>query len=194
MPKGNLENLASERAVLAGMCQYGLDIYLEIDFVDVDHFNDSMNQILFRCLKEVINKNSRVDLTSILASANDLGVSEQINSKQEIGFIRSLFNFPIHKENVSTHAAKITKLKLARDLKKTLSACAKDMDSVKGEEDLMDIVSKVEEPILDATTDIYQSSGKKTEMIGDGVDEYIEYLVITGPRALRDTQNQRNQK
>ena len=176
MANNGLENLASERAVLAGLCQYGLDVYLDIDFVDVDHFNDSMNQILFRCVKDVINKNSKVDLTSILASANDIGVSDQVNTKDEIGFIRSLFNFPIHKENVGTHAAKITKLKLARDLKKTLSTCAKEMNAVNGDEDVMDIVAKVEEPILDATTDIYQSSGKKTEMIGDGVDEYINYL------------------
>lgn len=177
MSKPNLENLASERAVLAGLCQYGLDVYLEIDFVDVDHFNDSMNQILFKCVKNIINQNSKVDLTSILSSASDMGVAEQINTKDEIGFIRSLFNFPIHKDNVLVHAAKITKLKLARDLKQTLKACAKDIDSISGEEDIMDIVSKIEEPILDATADIYQSSNKKTETIGKDLDEYIEYLV-----------------
>ena len=38
--KNNLEDLASERAVLAALCQYGLDCYLEIDFVDADHFTD----------------------------------------------------------------------------------------------------------------------------------------------------------
>jgi replicative DNA helicase len=177
MSKSNLENLASERAVLAGLCQYGLDAYLEIDFVDVDHFNDSMNQVLFKCVKSIINQNSKVDLTSILSSASDMGVAEQINTKDEIGFIRSLFNFPIHKDNVLVHAAKITKLKLARDLKQTLQACAKDIDSISGEEDIMDIVSKIEEPILDATADIYQSSNKKTETIGKDLDDYIEYLV-----------------
>ena len=176
MTANNLENLASERAVLAGLCQHGLDAYLDIDFVDVDHFNDNMNQVLFTCVKNIINQNNKVDLTSILSAANDLGISEQINNKQEIGFIRSLFNFPIHKENISTHAAKITKLKLARDLKQTLRACAKDIDNINGDEDVMDIVSKIEEPILDATTDIYQSSNKRTEFIGDGLEEYVDHL------------------
>ncbi len=171
-----LENLASERAVLAGLCQYGLDSYLEIDFVDVDHFNDDTNQMLFKCIKSIIDKNSKVDLTSILSSASDLGVSDNINNKDEIGFIRSLFNFPIHQENVPVHAAKITKLKLARDLKQTLKACSKDIEATTGEEDLMDIVSKIEEPILDATSDIYQSSKNKTETLGDGIDEYVTYL------------------
>jgi replicative DNA helicase len=176
MKKVNLENLASERAVLAGLCQYGLDAYLEIDFVDSDHFNNSTNQMLFKCISAIVNQNNKVDLTSILSVSNDLGISENINNKDEIAFIRSLFNFPIHKENIPVHAAKITKLKLARDLKKTLQTCSQSIDSISGEEDIMDIVSKIEEPILDATTDIYQSSNKKTEMIGKDLDEYIDYL------------------
>lgn len=174
--KNKLENLASERAVLAGICQYGLDVYLDIDFISVDHFNDSMNQVLFKCVSEIINKNNKVDLTSILSIANDLGVYDQINNKEEIGFIRSLFNFPIHKDNVLSHAAKIAKLKLARDLKKTLKLCDKEMDVVTGEEDVMDIISKIEEPILNATSEIYQSSNNKTEIIGEDVDQYVNYL------------------
>ena len=82
----------------------------------------------------------------------------------------------IHKENAKSHAVKIAKLKLARDLKKTLSACQKDLDATNGDEDVMDLISKVEAPILDATADIYQSSNKKTEIIGEDIDDYIEFL------------------
>ena len=35
--KTGLEDLAAERAVLAGLCQYGLDTLLDVDFLDVDH-------------------------------------------------------------------------------------------------------------------------------------------------------------
>lgn len=174
--KTKLENLASERAILAGICQYGLDVYLDMDFITCDHFNDSMNQVLFKCVSEIINKNNKVDLTSILSVANDLGVYDQIHNKEEIGFIRSLFNFPIHKDNVLSHAAKIAKLKLARDLKKTLKICDKELDEITGEEDTMDIVSKIEEPILNATGEVYQSSNNKTEIIGNDIDEYVTYL------------------
>jgi len=174
--KNNLEDLASERAVLAALCQYGLDCYLEIDFVDADHFTDDMNQLLFHCIHKSVSENSKVELASILSAANSLGVHESINNKQEISFIRSLFNFPIHKENAKSHAVKIAKLKLARDLKKTLKACQKDLDSTNGDEDVMDLISKVEAPILDATADIYQSSNKKTEIIGEDIDDYIEFL------------------
>lgn len=174
--KNNLEDLASERAVLAALCQYGLDCYLEIDFVDADHFTDDMNQLLFHCIYKSVSENAKVELASILSAANSLGVHESINNKQEISFIRSLFNFPIHKENAKSHAVKIAKLKLARDLKKTLSACQKDLDATNGDEDVMDLISKVEAPILDATADIYQSSNKKTEIIGEDIDDYIDFL------------------
>ena len=174
--KNNLEDLASERAVLAALCQYGLDCYLEIDFVDADHFTDDMNQLLFHCIYKSVSENAKVELASILSAANSLGVHESINNKQEISFIRSLFNFPIHKENAKSHAVKIAKLKLARDLKKTLKACQKDLDATNGDEDVMDLISKVEAPILDATADIYQSSNKKTEIIGEDIDDYIEFL------------------
>ena len=82
--KNNLQDLASERAVLAALCQYGLDCYLEIDFVDADHFTDDMNQLLFHCVHKSVSENSKVELASILSAANSLGVHESLNNKQEI--------------------------------------------------------------------------------------------------------------
>ena len=172
-----LKDLAAERAVLSALCQYGLDCYLEIDFITADHFTDEMNQVLFHCVYKSISQNSKVELSSILSASNDLGVHDLLNTKEEISFIRSLFNFPIHRENATTHAAKIAKLKLARDLKQTLQACQRDLDSVTGDEDIIDVISKVEEPILDATSDIYKGSNKQTELIGTDLDDYVQYLI-----------------
>ena len=176
MKRKVLEDLAAERAVLAGLCQYGLDCYLEIDFVDADHFSNEMNQIIFHCIHKSISENAKVELASILSAANNLGVYEAIHNKDEIAFIRSLFNFPIHQENVQSHAAKIAKIKLARDLKQTLKACEKELNSITGDEDLIDLISRVEEPILDATADVYQASNKHTEVLGEDIDEYLTYL------------------
>tara|TARA_R110000824_G_scaffold348008_2_gene534740 strand:+ start:420 stop:1886 length:1467 start_codon:yes stop_codon:yes gene_type:complete len=176
MKKEKLQDMAAERAVMSALCQYGLDAYLEIDFVKSDHFTDEMNQLIFSCIEKSILDVSKVELSSILSSANDLGVYDQVGDKDEIGFIRSLFNFPILKDNVGVYAAKLAKLKLARDLKKTLKACEKQLNSVSGEEDIMDLISSIEEPILDATGEVYQNSGKKTELLGDGIDEYLQYL------------------
>ena len=139
-----LEDMAAERAVMSALCQYGLDAYLEIDFIESGHFTNEINQLIFSCINKSIADTSKVELSSILSAANDLGVYDQINTKDEIGFIRSLFNFPILKDNVGTHAAKLAKLKLARDLKKTLKACEKQLSSTTGDEDIMDLISKVE--------------------------------------------------
>lgn len=176
MKKNKLQDLASERAVLAALCQHGLDCYLDIDFVDSDHFTNDMNQVLFSCIHKTISDNAKVELTSILSAANSLGVSDALNNKEEMGFIRSLFNFPVDLENSQIHAAKIAKLKLARDLKKTLNGCQKSVESMTGEEDIVDLISMVESPILDATSAIYQTSSNKTEVIGEEIDEYLDFL------------------
>ena len=175
--KRTLEDLAAERAVIAALCQYGLDAYLEIDFIQADHFTNDMNQLIFSCVQKSIFDTSKVELSSILSAANDLGIYDQINTKDEIGFIRSLFNFPILKDNLGIHASKLAKLKLARDLKRTLKACEKHLDSITGDEDIMDVISKIENPILDATGDIYKGSSKQTELIGEDIDDYVQYLI-----------------
>ena len=95
MTKEKLQDMAAERAVMAALCQYGLDAYLEIDFIESSHFTHEMNQLIFSCINKSIADTSKVELSSILSSANDLGVYDQINNKEEIGFVRSLFNFPI---------------------------------------------------------------------------------------------------
>jgi len=135
-----LQDLASERAVLAGLCQYGLDYYLDIDFITSEDFTDDMNKVLFDCIYRIISENSKIELSSILSAANTLGVNQIINSKDEISFIRSLFNFPIDRSNCEIYAAKISKLKLARELKSTLNKCEKELSSITGEEDVMEMI------------------------------------------------------
>jgi len=171
-----LQDLASERAVLAGLCQYGLDYYLDVDFINSEDFTDDINKLLFDCIYKTVSENNKVELSAILSAANSLGVSEVLNTKEEISFIRSLFNFPIDRSNASIYAAKIAKLKLARQLKNVLTLCQKDINSITGEEDVMEMISKIENPILDATSKIYQNSNNKTEIIGEEVNEYIDYL------------------
>ena len=80
--------MAAERAVMSALCQYGLDAYLEIDFIEAAHFTHEMNQLVFSCIDKSISETSKVELSSILSAANDLGVYDQINSKDEIGFIK----------------------------------------------------------------------------------------------------------
>jgi len=150
----NLQDLASERAVLAALCQYGLDCLLEADFIDADYFSDDTNRILFNCMYPIVTSGGKVELAAILSKADELGFIKLINKQEEIGYIRSLFNFPISKDNILYYAAKLAKLKVARDIKHTLRTCSKKIEDLSGEEDIQDIVSIVEAPLLDLTTKV----------------------------------------
>tara|TARA_R110000824_G_C15222850_1_gene677702 strand:- start:988 stop:2460 length:1473 start_codon:yes stop_codon:yes gene_type:complete len=176
MAKHILQDLAAERAVLSGLCQYGLDTFLDVDFLEESHFFHEINQIIYRCVSKVLSETPNVELSSMLSAANQLGLSEMLHNAEEVAFIRSLFNFPIHRENVAIHAAKLAKLKLARDVKQTLKVCEKRINAVSGDESIADIISIVETPVLDVTSMAYQSSETQPEIIGENVDDYIEHL------------------
>ena len=78
------------------------------------------NQIFYKCIREVLSESSSVDASSIIASASKLGFSDHVDKKKEIDYLRSIFNFPIHLENVRRHAIKLRKLEVAREVKKDL--------------------------------------------------------------------------
>ena len=168
---------AAERAVLCGLAQYGLDCLLEIDFVDSECFSNTINQAIFSCLKEVAMSGAKIELSSILSKANELGFYSILSNSEEISFIRSLFNFPTDKSNTIIFAAKLAKLKLARDLRKTLSLCDQNIASITGEESVSDLLAKVEGPILDIIFKTYRTDQNKPVILGDNIEEYIEHLI-----------------
>jgi replicative DNA helicase len=99
MSQSELQNLPVERAVLAGICQFGLEVYVELDFLQAEYFSHELNQVIFTCLQDVINNNQNIEYLSIFSTAQKLGVYELINKSTEMSFIRSLFNFTINKNN-----------------------------------------------------------------------------------------------
>lgn len=177
MTQAVLENLPVERAVLAGICQYGLEVYVELDFLQPEYFSHELNQVIFTCLQDIINCNQNIEFSSLFATANKLGVYELINKTTELSFIRSLFNFPINKENIPKFAAKLTKLKLARDIKKALSVCDKSLGKITGDENIEDIIGMIENPIMEITSLAYKEQNNKTVLIGENIGEYVDYLI-----------------
>ena len=107
-----LSDVGAERAVLAGLLRYGIDAYLEVaDIIDHSTFRNSNNQILYKCVERVLSDGSQVDLPSILSAASQLNFSESVNSKQELRYIKSLFDFPVSKENVHRLPSKLKSLR-----------------------------------------------------------------------------------
>ena len=62
-----LLDIGSERAVLASLCQNGIDAYVSIsDMVDIDSFVNTNNKLIFQCLAYVINNDQKPDIASLL--------------------------------------------------------------------------------------------------------------------------------
>ncbi len=172
--ENKLEDAAAESAVLAGLCQYGIDAMLEVEYISTEYFMDQTNQVIFDCLKKSLESTQKAELSSLLSAANQLNHYDVI--KEEAGYLRYLFDTPILEDNIPVNGAKLAKLKIARDVKKTLAKCSLEVDKINGDEDITEIISLIETPILDATSKIYQGSDNKPKIIGEDVSEYVEFL------------------
>ena len=170
-----LLDVGAERAVLAGLFQYGIDAYIEIsDIIDHNTFGHSNNQILYKCVARIVESNSQVDLPSILSAASQLNFSEVVNSKQELQYIKSLFDFPVKKENVLNFAVQIKKFEFARQIKTLAGKIGSDIEKIDGSESIDEIISKIENPVMDFLRE--EECGEKPEDIGSDIEEYVNFL------------------
>ncbi len=175
MSEENLADVAAERAVLAGLCQYGKDSYIDIsDIISMDTLTIDSNKIIYKCISHTLKDNEQVDLPSILAAANELGLYDAVQQKSEVDYIRSLFNFPIHIENVRTHARKLAKLEITRKLQIEIKKIFGSLNSVTGSESVDHILSLAQKPILDFGNSLGDED--KPVLIGKDLREYVEWL------------------
>ena len=175
-----LSDVAAERAVLAGICQYGADCFSDVaDIITDNTFTFESNQSIFICLKHLIeNKGVKtVDAPSIWSVASDLGISALISKKDEREYLRSLMNFPIKLDNVRRLAGKMRKLEIARNLRNEMDVIKGNLNQVTGDEPVNNILGLVENPVFDFITKLSSSgSGEGPQLMGDGIEAYIEYL------------------
>lgn len=170
-----LIDVGSERAVLAGLLQHGLDAYVTIsDIISQDTFGNLNNQILFKCIEKVILNDQKVDIPSILSVAEQFNLSDSINTDQELRYIKSLMDFPVNKDNVFNFAIQIKKFEFARKIKKLTSKIHQDIDSVTGSESINEIIQILENPVTDFLRE--DDSGDLPEKIGKGVQDYLTFL------------------
>ena len=170
-----LSDIGSERAVLAGLMQYGIDAYVTVsDIVTEDTFTHINNQILFKCISRIINNDQKVDIPSILSASEQLNLHESVNTDQEIKYIKSLLDFPINKDNVFHFAIQIKKFEFARKIKTLTAKIHKDIDNVTGSESINEIIQILESPVTDFLRE--DDSGDLPEKIGKDIQEYLDFL------------------
>ena len=98
-----LSDTAAERAVLAGICSYGEEIYIDInDLVNEKCFTVDSNGLIFRCIKHIYDKDAKlnIDIASIYSAASEIGISHLLTSKEEAQHLRAILEFPVSKDNV----------------------------------------------------------------------------------------------
>lgn len=170
-----LLDVGSERAVLAGLLQYGVDAYVAIsDIISVESFGNNNNKIIYTCIDDIISNDQVPDIATLLASAEQLNYIEQISTKQELGYIKSLYDFPVSQENIFSFAIQMKKFEFARKIKKLTMKIHKDVDKVSGTESVNDIIQILENPVTDFLRE--DDGGENPEKIGEGVEDYVKFL------------------
>jgi len=171
-----LQDLGAERAVLAGLFAYGLESYIEIsDVLDYNSFANQSNQIIYKCIEKVFTNEAEIDVATFLSAAENIGFSEFFKDKRELTYIKSLMDFPIKKDNVIYFAAQVKKFELGRKIKSLANKISFDADQIKGDENVDEIISIIENPIVEFLKE--DDSKTKPEKIGEGVEDYIEFLL-----------------
>ena len=166
----------AERAVLAGLFAYGLESYVEInDFISCGSFANRNNQVIYKCIEKILESDAAVDIPSLLSAAEQLNLSETIQTQQELDYIKNLMDYPVKKQNVLHFAAQVKKFEFARNAKRIAKKIDSDISSIVGDETIDDIISLVEMPLMDFLRD--DETGQKPEMLGDNIDEYVDFLV-----------------
>ena len=168
-------DVASERAVLASLLKHGEAAYAEVTgIITISSFWNEENAILYRCLENIFQQGKIPDIATIISSATEIGLANQVSNEQGLKYLRSLLNLPVELANTRKEAIKLRKLELTRDLRFKVQKIYTDLESVNGSESLTNIISKAETPIFDFANGIEHD--KQPIKMGNNIDEYIEFL------------------
>lgn len=171
-----LSDIGAERAVLAAMANYGLEAYVEVmDVITASTFTDPNNQLIFSCLEKIVITEGVADIPSVISAATSLGVEEAISTQSNLDYISDLMQYPVDKRNTMRFALQMKKLEFARNSKKVTKTIEKNIDSITGDETFDQIVNMIEMPLIDFLRE--DDSGDRPQAIGEGLDEYLDFVV-----------------
>ena len=171
-------DVAAERAVLAGICKYGTDCYVEIaDIIEEGTFTQDSNRAIFKCVKTILDRHedAHPDIPTILSAASEIGLTYHFEKKTEQQYLGSIFQFPVNMGNVKRFAAKIRKLHIARTKRQQLILAADKYLEITGNEKVSEILSLAESAVYE-NDELSNDGNNKPTLLGDGLVEYLKYL------------------
>lgn len=170
-------DIAAERAVLAGLLKYGNTSYTDVnDIIDVGCFTDRSNQILYSCLDKLLQRDSKPDVPGILSVSKELGLDSFVDTPTEIKYINSLYNFHVEQENIRGFAKKLKKIFIIKELQSLNTDIYNSLKNLTGNEDISEILSTMEDPIFDYTNTLSKSDSSKPQKLFEGIEEYVDFL------------------
>lgn len=171
-----LSDFAAERAVLAGICSYGNDAYLDVvDMLRPSSFMVDTNKVIWKCLEHVLQKyeDASIDAPTILSAAEEIGCQSIFKRREEIEHLAGILNMPIELSNVRRFAAKISKLEFARTLREELEKAKDDLLDITGSESIIEIINRAE---LDFSSFLKEGQDLTPKTLGSTIMEYLEHL------------------
>jgi replicative DNA helicase len=174
-----ISDLASEKAVLAGLIQYGSDGYADVaDLINLNTFCSESNQIIYKCLEYVLKDkvNVKIDLATIYAASNALGISRIMENEDERKHLRAVMNFPINQSNVRVMAKRIRKLQIAREANSVVEDIKTNLVQVTGDEPIDQILGIIENPVYDFALGLSDGKTEGPQKISEGLEEYVDFL------------------
>jgi len=183
--ESSLSNPASERAVLAGICQHGDDAWVDVDsLIEESTFTIDINKVLYKCIKHSIKNKNKIDFSTILSSAQSLSLGEYVNSKDNLKHINGILSTPIKIDNIRSHAQKIRRLQFARQIQSELRDIYRSLDAISGDESLNSILSIAEKPIQDICLSYIKEDDSSPKKLGDSIEDYINHLISNPNKSL----------
>lgn len=174
-----IKDIGSERAVLAGIAQYGSDAYFDVtDFVSANSFTVPTNSVLYQCFKDILENDNqaRIDIPSVQATSRRLGLDHLLKKRDDIAYIQSLLVYPVSIGNVRKFAATIRKLEVGRLLDAQLDAAKMTLAQIKGTESINQILGIAENAVFDFSSLLNDRNDADPKLMGDGLLEYMKYL------------------
>ena len=173
----SLKNVASERAVLAGLFQYGRESLIEVELLlNEDSFTLDTNKVLYKCILDALKNKETAGYTDILSSAKSLNLDEYIEKNDALKHMSGIMNTPIHIDNILEHAKKLKRLEFARKVQSELRTIYTELNKVTGDESINEILSLAEAPIQNICLSYIKEDDLSPKAIGDDIDAYIEHL------------------
>lgn len=173
-----IQDVAAERAVLAGIAQHGADLFLDItDLIKTNTFAVDSNKIIFKCLEHICKiDGATVDLPSILSAASELKLSHILERKEEAKHLHSILSLRVGETNVRRFAAKLRRLEIARLIHNQGGLLQERMGEVDGTETVTELLGIAENVVFDFTSMFDGESELQPTPIGLGIKEYVQYL------------------